>query len=161
MPEYVPRRTRKTPPKRGGKVWKQAVDLAYDLLVGRTRTEACERTGISRRTSQRWLRSEWWKDAHAEAYARWQKQFLANARGAIVRGAAEDHRFAAGLLQRAGELGGDGMSEQDVVQLVRRLAEVVVQNVTDERTLAAIHEGWRRAMLEHGAPTKALGEGST
>lgn len=151
------RRERMQPSPRS-KTWAKAVRLAYLLLLGDTQADACRDpdVAIASKTATKWRRCPWWKLAEEEARERWMQTTLAHARGAVQRGAKDDHRFALTILQRAGEIGGDGVSEEKLVQIVIELAHSVALNVTDEDTLRAIHEGWQDVLRRHQAPTAAL-----
>ncbi|GMV06733.1 MAG: hypothetical protein AMXMBFR53_30080 [Gemmatimonadota bacterium] len=65
--------------------WDKAVSAAYLWLVLDSTEAAAEGAGVGERTMYRWVQSEWWPKACAEANRRWLQHLTLEARRTLIR----------------------------------------------------------------------------
>lgn len=65
--------------------WGKALYAAYLYQVVETMKQAAAFAGVSYRTMQRWVHSEWWPEAEAQAYHRFLRHTDSQARRALAR----------------------------------------------------------------------------
>lgn len=81
--------------------WDKAVSAAYLWLIMAEVKKAAAAAGVGERTLHRWILSDWWPDAVAEAETRWLHITVAEARRALLgQIRAGDGDLALRLLER-------------------------------------------------------------
>ena len=81
--------------------WAKAVSAAYLWLVIGEQKASAEGAGVGERTMQRWVLSDWWPDACAEAKGRWLHHLESESRRTLMRAiVGGDADKALGVLQQ-------------------------------------------------------------
>lgn len=82
--------------------WDKAVSAAYLWLVCDEVKGSAEAAGVGLRTMHRWIHSDWWPRACAEAKTRWLNHLTAEARRTLMRAIRDkdDARTAWDVLQQ-------------------------------------------------------------
>ena len=133
--------------------WDKAVSAAYLWLVLEEKKAAAEGAGIGERTMHRWVHSEWWPEACAEAKGRWLNHLEAESRRTLMRAIVDgDADKALGVLQQLDPTFRPHAKRIEVVGLV-----AFVQGMPDDevRRIKALPEADRpgeiqRLALESG-----------
>lgn len=81
--------------------WDKAVSAAYLWMLADSVKAAAEGAGVSERNMHRWIRSDWWSDACAEAEGRWLRHLTAESRRTVMKAVQEGNaELALRILER-------------------------------------------------------------
>ena len=132
--------------------WNAAILCAYFHLRGYSQKDSAREAGVGERTLKRWIKSDWWPDALAEARGKWKSGLDVGARRTLGKAMdAEDQPdLALRILERTDpemapakqqiELSQGYISRDEAVKAFKMLAEAVADIVEDEDKRRAVVE---------------------
>jgi len=80
--------------------WDKVLAVAYLRALGHTKSGCARAVGLGRRTVIRWIKSDWWDDAKAEAADNWLVTLRITALVSVQRGVQLDPEFALKISER-------------------------------------------------------------